>query len=149
MTRKDKLIAMNGALLIEVADKLGVKVRCNKSRNQLKEAKALVIERILAAESVQNEPVEEVKEEIEETSTNEVEQSEDDFSASEEVEEEIKEVKKETKKSKGKMIEFNGKSQSLNAWAKELGFAGQTLYARLYIQNWDVEKAFTTPPRKK
>ena len=50
MTRKDKLIAMNGTTLIKVADKLGVKVACNKTRTALKEAKANVIERILAAE---------------------------------------------------------------------------------------------------
>lgn len=50
MTRKDKLIAMNGTTLIKVADKLGVKVACNKTRTALKEAKANVIERILIAE---------------------------------------------------------------------------------------------------
>ena len=69
-------------------------------------------------------------------------------------EEEIEEVEeveeeKEEKKSRGKMIEWNGKSQNLGAWAKELGFTRQTLYARLYLQNWDVEKAFTTPGRNK
>ena len=52
------------------------------------------------------------------------------------------------KKARGKLIEFNGKSMNLNEWAKELGMTRQTLYARLYIQNWDVEKAFTTPGRK-
>lgn len=50
MTRKDKLISMNGQTLIKVADKLGVKVACNKTRTALKEAKANVIERIIAAE---------------------------------------------------------------------------------------------------
>jgi hypothetical protein len=53
------------------------------------------------------------------------------------------------KKPRGKMIEYNGKSQSLNGWAKELGMPGQTLFARLYISNWPVEKAFTTPSRRK
>jgi hypothetical protein len=51
MTREDKLIAMNGAMLIEVADKLGVKVSCNKTRTSLKEAKAKVVARILEAEA--------------------------------------------------------------------------------------------------
>lgn len=36
--------------MIKVADKLSVKVACNKTRTALKEAKANVIERILAAE---------------------------------------------------------------------------------------------------
>lgn len=52
MTREDMLIAMNGATLIGVADKLGVKVACNKTRTALKEAKAKVVARILEAEAV-------------------------------------------------------------------------------------------------
>lgn len=56
--------------------------------------------------------------------------------------------KADKKAPRGKQIEWNGKSQNLGAWAKELGFTRQTLYARLYLQNWDVEKAFTTPARK-
>lgn len=57
----------------------------------------------------------------------------------------------EDKKSKRKedLIEYNGKTQNLSAWAKELGMPGQTLYARLRISNWPVEKAFTTPTRRK
>lgn len=52
MTREDALYAMNGATLIQVADKLGVKVNCNKTRTALKEAKSKVIDRILVAEGV-------------------------------------------------------------------------------------------------
>lgn len=55
MTREDRLYAMTGATLIQVADKLGVKVYCNKTRTALKEAKANVIERILAAEKAAEE----------------------------------------------------------------------------------------------
>lgn len=51
MTREEALIAMNGATLIGVADKLGVKAACNKTRTALKEAKAKVIARILEAEA--------------------------------------------------------------------------------------------------
>lgn len=58
-------------------------------------------------------------------------------------------LKDEEKKPRGKMIEFNGKSQTLNKWAEELGFTPQTLFARLYISHWTVEKAFTTPSRRK
>lgn len=47
------------------------------------------------------------------------------------------------------LIEYNGKTQSLSAWARELNMPGQTLYARLRISNWPVEKAFTTPSRRK
>ena len=61
------------------------------------------------------------------------------------------EIEKPAKKSRGKMIEYNGESKNLNQWAKELGMSGQTLFARIYISGWTVEKAFTTPtkPRKK
>lgn len=48
MTRKEELIAMRGRDLIELANKLGVKV--NASKNSLKESKLKVVERILLAE---------------------------------------------------------------------------------------------------
>ena len=47
MTRKEELIAMRGRDLIELANKLGVKV--NASKNSLKESKMKVVERILLA----------------------------------------------------------------------------------------------------
>lgn len=56
---------------------------------------------------------------------------------------------KKSSNKKVDLIEYNGKTQSLSAWAKELDMPGQTLYARLRISNWPVEKAFTTPTRKK
>lgn len=62
MTREDMLISMNGAMLIGVADKLGVKVACNKTRTALKEAKAKVVARILEAEAALIADEEETKE---------------------------------------------------------------------------------------
>lgn len=54
------------------------------------------------------------------------------------------------KPKKGKdLIEYNGKTQNLSQWAKELGMPGQTLFARLYMSHWTVEKAFTTPVKKR
>ena len=50
MTRQDQLFSMNGATLIQLADKLGVKAACNKTRTQLKEKKENVVNRILEAE---------------------------------------------------------------------------------------------------
>ena len=44
---------------------------------------------------------------------------------------------------RGALIEFNGKSQNICAWAKELGVSANTLYGRLYKLGWSVEKAFT------
>lgn len=63
--------------------------------------------------------------------------------------EEPAEEEKPAKKPRGKMIEYNGESKNLNQWAKELGLSGQTLFARIYISNWPIEKAFTTPTKKK
>ena len=59
MTREDKLYSMKGDMLIKEADKLGVKVACNKNRTQLKESKQNVVERILAFEASQVNEVEE------------------------------------------------------------------------------------------
>ena len=50
MTRTDELFSMTGRTLIQLADKLGVKVVCNKTRTQLKEKKENVVNRILEAE---------------------------------------------------------------------------------------------------
>lgn len=54
-------------------------------------------------------------------------------------------IKVETaKRSKNSnMIEYNGKTQNLTQWAKELGKPVQTLYYRIKMKGWDIEKAFT------
>ena len=62
-----------------------------------------------------------------------------------EAKEEAKEVKSKRKQD---LIEYNGEVKNLSQWAKELGMPGQTLYARLRISKWSVEKAFTTPIKK-
>ena len=54
---------------------------------------------------------------------------------------------KKVKSKKGVQLEFNGKSQNICAWAKELGISANTLYGRIYKMGWSVEKAFTTPSR--
>lgn len=57
--------------------------------------------------------------------------------------------KSSKKKRKQDLIEYNGKTQNLSQWARELEMPGQTLYARLYLSKWPVEKAFETPVRRK
>ena len=84
------------------------------------------------SEATQDEPETQDEEVIEEESQEEPESAED-----------------EPKKPRGKLIEYNGKAQTLGKWAEELGFTPQTLFARLYISNWPVEKAFETPSRRK
>lgn len=48
---REKLESMKGLELIAYADKLGVKVSCNKERTSLKESKAKVIDKIVAFET--------------------------------------------------------------------------------------------------
>lgn len=111
---------------------------------------------IAALEALENEKAEEIAIEntTDEADTNETETSETDIEASEVVTaEEIKADtdENETKpkaKHRGNVIEFNGKAQNLEAWAKELGFRPQTLYGRIYVSGWTIEKAFTTPSKK-
>lgn len=99
----------------------------------------------------------EIKLEVEEK---EVEHIENDVETIEEIvgqdsledqkrDEERIEKEKTKKKPRGKLIEFEGRSMNLSQWSKELGIPGQTLFGRLYNLKWSVEKAFTTPAKKK
>ena len=53
------------------------------------------------------------------------------------------------KPKRGALIEFDGKAQNICAWGEELGISPNTLYGRIYKMGWSIEKAFTTPARKK
>lgn len=46
------------------------------------------------------------------------------------------------------LISFRTKIQTLSQWAIELKIPMKTLWARLYKQQWTVERAFTTPSKK-
>ena len=50
MSRLEELNSMTGRMLIAEADRLSVKVSCNKERTGLKESKSKVIDRIIEAE---------------------------------------------------------------------------------------------------
>ena len=41
-------------------------------------------------------------------------------------------------------VTFNGKTQSIAKWAKEVGLSRQTIHARLRYRGWSTEKALTT-----
>lgn len=118
MTRTEELMNMTGAKLIELADKYEVKVITNKERTQLKEKKTFVIERIVKHE-------------------------EELAKAAKAAKDEKKASKKESAKREVKEYEYNGKSQTLAAWAKELGVATSTLYGRIVKRGMSVEEAFT------
>lgn len=151
MTREDQLYAMNGATLIMLADKLKVKVSCNKTRTALKEAKQNVIERILAAENIKPEtPAETDNWEDNSYEEKQKKAAESDKIAENAVNKKEKKFSDVTKKSTGRnaQLEFDGRSQNICAWAKELGISANTLYGRIYKMGWSIEKAFTTPSRK-
>lgn len=199
MTRREKLIASTGLTLIQIADHLGVKVSCNKTRTQLKESKAGVVDRILEAEEgkiprlpvLAEDEIEDLKKEFTEAEIGEiVELIGKGYTADDAIEEvslrhpcledpiedhtpaELEETetpitdgedqietpkKKRKRKSKdstptpapgrGAQIEYDGRSQNICAWAKELGISANTLYARIYHSGWTVEEAFTTPSK--
>lgn len=144
MTRIEELSTMKGPQLIALADELGVKVKCNRKKMQLVEAKAALIERILAFEAAQE--VEEPEEEIQEPEVEEVGTTEEEEERTDE-QPEAEEVTPPTPK-RGQPIEWNGKAQNICAWAEELGISANTLYGRLYKLGWTVEKAFTTKGRR-
>lgn len=52
------------------------------------------------------------------------------------------------RKNKKRLIEYNGKTQTLTAWAKELGIRHQTLYNRIVIKGIDPATAFEMPIKK-
>ena len=163
MTREEMLRAMKGPELIKEADKLGVKVKCNKDRNKLVEAKSALVDRILAFEAEQStdnlveklkeefgvEEVEEVEEEIEEEEAEEVIPPNTlvETPAPEKVEINVIEDMVPTPK-RGALIEWNGKAQNICKWGEELGISPNTLYGRIYKLGWTVDKAFTTKGRK-
>lgn len=173
LTREERLWTMKGQDLIKAADKVGVKVKCNRVRTQLKEAKENVIARILEAEHIieetnkaeeEKELEEKLKKEAEDEvkamygddqddqdNKNNIYNDQDDQDDQEDkpadTDGKSEQVKRPAPK-KGAQLEYDGRSQNICAWAKELGISANTLYGRIYKLGWSVEKAFTTPSRK-
>lgn len=151
MTREEKLYSMTGNTLIEVAEKLGLKV----TKNDLKKGKAKIIEKILAAEADQagnEEPVEEVVTEEAPKAARRKRvakaTAEVPTATPEELEEEPKaKVKAETKRANLKLTEltYKGETKSIREWADELEMPWPTLYDRVNRNGWSVEDAIETP----
>jgi hypothetical protein len=51
-------------------------------------------------------------------------------------------------RSTSKLIAYDGRTQSLAAWAVEVCISYATLHARIHTYGWSTEKAFTTPVKK-
>jgi len=44
-----------------------------------------------------------------------------------------------------KKISFNNQEKTVLQWSKEIGIKRSTLYRRIFVDNWSIEKAFNTP----
>lgn len=91
------------------------------------------------------------QEAVESAQNNEVVANEESIADSDEATQNEPETTEEKpKKQRGKdLIEYDGRVQNLSQWARELGMPGQTLFARIHLSGWTVEKAFTTPVKKR
>ena len=144
MTREEKLYSMRMQDLVNVADKLGIKINT-------KAAKSKAIETILAAEEMNKQNEKEIAKEEKEikTVTKSIKKSEEPklvpMPGTEDPDWGKKHVESFDKPQpkRGAKIEYNGKSQNICAWAKELGISANTLYGRIYKLGWPIEKAFT------
>lgn len=152
MTRFEKLVSMKMNDLLNVAEKLGVKI--NK-----KGSKAAAVEKILAAEAAAAAPIEE-PEVIEIDADEEAKAlTEETFGENapapapiEEPQESTEEpapapAARVTKKPNLKIREltFEGRTQTIKEWAEELEMPWPTLYDRVNRNGWSVEEALTTP----
>lgn len=43
-------------------------------------------------------------------------------------------------------LEYQGRTQSIERWAEEMGISRGTLWERIAVWQWDTERALTTPP---
>lgn len=138
MTREDKLYSMRMQELVGVAEKLGIKINT-------KAAKSQAVEKILAAEKAAAEETVEPVIDLDSPVTEEEAKEHNMLSGDEALETAVIDPDEPTvpaKPKRGALIEYNGKSQNICAWAKELGVSANTLYARLYKLGWPVDKAF-------
>lgn len=151
-TREEILLATKGAELIKIADSLGVKVNCNKERTQLKEAKGSVIKKILEAEK-KLEATKKVEKKATKKATTKKEKIEKTPEQIEEAKAKRKAKRLEThalnmaatkELRESDAYEFNGKTQTLTEWSKELGILRKNLYRRIHYKGWSIERAFTT-----
>ena len=47
-----------------------------------------------------------------------------------------------------RLLNYKGDVKTLSQWSRHLGINLGTLNKRIFINHWDIEKAFTTPVRK-
>lgn len=143
MTREDKLYSMRMQDLVNVAENLGIKINTKASKSK-------AIEKILAAEEMNKQNDKDLAKEEKQTKKIFTENEKPATSAkklvpmpgTEDPNWGKKHYASKPERKRGALIEYKGKAQNICAWAKELGVSANTLYSRIYILGWDVEKAF-------
>lgn len=147
MTREEKLWSMTAKTLQEVGEKLGVKI----TNSDIKKGKAIIIEKIMAAEAQVEEPAAETVETVETVEPAEaiVEAPTTTTEEPETVEavETTPAEKKEPKKANLKLNEltYKGETKSIKEWAAEINMPWPTLYDRVNRNGWPVDLAIETP----
>lgn len=142
MTREEKLWSMTAKTLQEIGLKLGLDIK----NSDIKKGKAVIIEKILAAEAKESKDI--LNEKMTARKTKNEEPKLIPMPGIEKLADLKAKVSAKPEHKRGAKIEYNGKAQNICAWAKELGVSANTLYSRIYILGWDVEKAFTYSGKK-
>jgi hypothetical protein len=147
MTREEKLWSMTAKTLQEVGEKAGVKI----TNSDIKKGKAIIIEKILKAETATPEIVPEqikTKDEFLDA-VSDVLDGKAAVKATEEpkAEETIEKPVKESKKANLKLSEltYKGETKSIKDWATEINMPWPTLYDRVNRNGWSVDDAIETP----
>lgn len=55
-------------------------------------------------------------------------------------------IEQASNKRNNRYIEYGGQTKTLSEWARVAGISTRTLFARLNVQGWSMEKAMTTKP---
>lgn len=154
MTREEKLISMRGVDLIQVGEKLGLKI----TKNDLKKGKMLIVQKILEAEKAEDaeweqpqkkEPISIIKPDdlipMETSAEIPVEAPKTENKAPKK--EAKQNIKTNTKRANLKLTEltYKGETKSIREWANELEMPWPTLYDRVNRNGWSVEDAIEIP----
>ena len=144
MTREEKLITMRMVDLVNVAEKLGIKI--NK-----KGSKEVAIKKILEAEQAGVTPKTDKPKVKKETADAKIDKAlavkTEEAPVAAKIEAPAKADKKPAKKANLRLTEltYGGLTKPIRVWAEEIGMPTPTLYDRVNRNGWSVEEALTTP----
>lgn len=135
-----------------IAKEKNIKGWWDMKKVELIDAIEALAEELIAKEPIVKEVVEEV--EVPETVAETISEAPEEVEAEDNVdvkvdEENVSESTEEAhRKNKKRLIEYNGETKTLTAWAKDLGIRHQTLYNRIVMKGMDPAEAFEMPLKK-